>query len=162
MSGRKAVRTRHAAVITELSSLYALLMSGWITDFESAEDAVQSPKKRLRGLVPLSTSTFALHDKANEKGINTEAPPPTNLSFSYPPQTQKQKMKWIVEFSRRMIALSQQIQALKLQTMMSRWEGNLRGTWPFKEYMGLIEYESNMLAALQQVRRSLYFVDVPR
>jgi len=58
-----------------------------------------------------------------------------------------------------MIALSQQIQTVGVQTRMARWEGSIRGVWPFKEYMGLVEYESNMLAALQQLAGSLDRLD---
>jgi hypothetical protein len=51
----------------------------------------------------------------------------------------------------RIIALSAEVGALRQQTAMAVWEGNVRGAWPVEEYQRLISIESNMISALAQV-----------
>lgn len=103
-SGRKAVRLRNAAIITEISSLYAYLLSTWITD---AEEIVS--EKQL--VLP----------------------------------------KWTSQFRARLVVLAAQVQGLRTQTAVAKWEGNMRGVWPIDEYNKLVNTESEMLAGLAQV-----------
>ena len=37
----------------------------------------------------------------------------------------------------RFLALAQQIQAIKIQTMITKWEGSIRGVWPREGYLKL-------------------------
>lgn len=122
-SGRKAVRQRNASVITELSSLYASLMSNWISQ--------QSDN--------VATSA---HAGVEEKGNDLEGDSSVKVPIS---------PVWVTGFRERLIGLAAQIQALRLQTAVAKWEGNIRGVWPIEEYMNLVNTESDMLAAIAQV-----------
>ena len=69
--------------------------------------------------------------------------------------------KWIDEFRERVLNLSQQVQGLKIQTALAKWEGNIRGAWPFEEYNRMVQVEEEMIAALAQVCGSLLVIDAP-
>ena len=54
----------------------------------------------------------------------------------------------------RFLALAQQIQAVKIQTMIAKWEGSIRGVWPGEEYLKLATVQSDMMSSLALVRVS--------
>jgi len=139
-SARKAVRIKNATVIGELSSLYALLMSAWIMDEEdNTQDNNSKVKSKSR---PVSVNGDV------EKGLSTDDPSPAQASS-----------KWGNEFRSRFIPLATQLQALRAQTTVAKWEGNLRGVWPFEEYNALLDKEYEMLSSLAQLSSALRHLD---
>ena len=52
----------------------------------------------------------------------------------------------------RFLALAQQIQAVRGQTMIAKWEGSIRGVWPVDEYLKLATAQSDMMSSLALVR----------
>jgi hypothetical protein len=70
-----------------------------------------------------------------------------------PPSSQEvPDTKWATDFRGRLLALGQEIGTIRGQTSMARWEGSIRGAWPFDEYMALVDVQSDMIAGLAQVR----------
>lgn len=59
--------------------------------------------------------------------------------------------EWINGFRDRMINVATQLQAVKAQTEIARWEGGIRGAWPYEEYVKMEEIESQMIAGLALV-----------
>lgn len=139
-SARKAVRIKNATVIGELSSLYALLMSAWITEEE--DDTQDNKSKNKSKSRPVSVNGDV------EKGQSTDDPSLTQASS-----------KWGNEFRSRFIPLATQLQALRAQTAVAKWEGNLRGMWPFEEYNALLDKEYEMLSSLAQLSSALRHLD---
>lgn len=109
-SGRRAVRRRNAAVISNISYIYSHLMSTWISDSDIEATEMQ----------PLT-------ERAGDKAL------------------------WKLQLRQKILGVSEQIQALRTQTAFAKWEGNIRGAWPFEEYNRLIVVEGEMVAALAQV-----------
>lgn len=135
-SSRKAVRLQNAAMLSELSSIYAMLMSAWITEEE--DDATKESH----------SATSALKNSDEEKWAAT-APagkPATNAA-------------WVDKFKGRILALALQLQALQKQTATARFEGNIRGAWASDEYNRLLEREMEMLGAMAQVGYFLLALD---
>ena len=128
-SGRKAVRLRNAAIINDLSSLYSVLMTAWIS--KEGEDQEQIAEKNI---APESVT----EDNEKKASITDKIP--------------RRERKWVQSFREKILPLAQQMQGLKRQTLTAKWEGNLRGAWPIEEYITLVEKEFDMLAALTQVR----------
>ncbi|CDO75856.1 hypothetical protein BN946_scf184833.g7 [Trametes cinnabarina] len=56
--------------------------------------------------------------------------------------------KWPAELRAKFIALAEQLQDLRVRTMMSKWEGNIRGAWATEDYNKLLDVETDMLANL--------------
>lgn len=51
----------------------------------------------------------------------------------------------------RFLGLAQQIQAVKIQAMIAKWEGSIRGVWPGEEYLKLATVQSDMMSSLALV-----------
>ena len=120
-SARKVVRLKNATIISELSSLYALLTSAWITEEEAEEgnaDADAQPKPTTGATTATAAPSVDETDLEKNTSATTPSPPPP---------------KWALEFRRRLIPLAAQLQALRAQTATAKWEGNLRGAWPVEE-----------------------------
>ncbi|KAI0777718.1 hypothetical protein BD413DRAFT_519071 [Trametes elegans] len=62
--------------------------------------------------------------------------------------TSDPRYRWPAELRAKFIGLSEQIQDLRVRTAMSKWEGNIRGSWPIEDYSRLLEVESDMLHSL--------------
>lgn len=135
-SGRKAVRMRNALIITELSSLYAFLMSSWI---EHSRD--HAPTQH----------TSQPSDHVTSKGSVLQASVQVNGTST--DTTNANSDAWGKEFRARLEGIAEQIQILREQTAIAKWEGNIRGAWPRKEYERLVDREWEMLVALAQVRQ---------
>ncbi|KAI0946571.1 hypothetical protein AcW1_010001 [Taiwanofungus camphoratus] len=67
--------------------------------------------------------------------------------------------EWIPEFRHKLIAVAQQLQALRTQTAVAKWEGSIRGAWPFEEYLNLLNIQSDMVGNLALLGGSLAQVD---
>ncbi|OBZ77446.1 Uncharacterized protein C57A7.05 [Grifola frondosa] len=76
-----------------------------------------------------------------------------------PSDDPKNKPQWIVHFRERSIGVAEQIQDLKVRTVMSKWEGSIRGTWAFEEYNNLATVQSDILASLTLLGGSLIQLD---
>ena len=58
----------------------------------------------------------------------------------------------------RILGVSTQLQALRGQTMIAKFEGSFRGKWPVEEYSKLVDVQFDMLISLAMVSRSLHFL----
>jgi hypothetical protein len=62
--------------------------------------------------------------------------------------------KWVLGFRSKLIALGQEIGAIRSLTELARWEGSIRGAWPMEEYLQLSGVQSDMIGSLAQVMLS--------
>lgn len=67
-------------------------------------------------------------------------------------QPKQKGAEWNTGLRDRLIAVGTQLQAVKAQTEMARWEGGIRGAWPYEEYVKLEEIETQMITAIALVR----------
>jgi hypothetical protein len=58
---------------------------------------------------------------------------------------------WASSFRKELSTVSLQLQNLKVTAGSARWEGNVRGLWPYAEYNRLIDAQQEMTAVLAQV-----------
>lgn len=65
----------------------------------------------------------------------------------------KSLQHWNPAVRAKVISIAAQLQALKVQTAMAKWEGNIRGVWPMDEYMKLINVETEIMSSLALVGR---------
>ena len=56
-------------------------------------------------------------------------------------------------FRSDLAAVALQLQNLKETARWARWEGNVRGHWPYEEYNRLVDIQEEMVAVLAQVSR---------
>jgi hypothetical protein len=56
-------------------------------------------------------------------------------------------------FRNDLAAIALQLQNLKETARGARWEGNVRGHWPYEEYNRLVDVQEEMVAVLAQVSR---------
>ena len=61
---------------------------------------------------------------------------------------------WPQELRDKLVYIAEQLQDLRMRTAMSKWEGNVRGAWPFEDYNRMVDVQSDMLNSLILVRRS--------
>lgn len=146
-SGRKAVRLRNASTINKLAQTYTFLMSAWIrTDFERTEQDRREED-------PMSADAIAEgQDPANEKQLNNIG---GSSLHSKGIDARRFPNEWKGPFRQKMVFVISQLQGVLQQTEMARWEGNLRGHWPHKDYVRLAQVQLEMTACMSQVRRSL-------
>lgn len=143
-SGRKVVRLRNAATINKLAQTYTFLMSAWIrTDIELTEKSAEREGHPLSEDPALSEA----QDPTGEKHLhNTDNAGDSALN------PRKFPNQWREPFRRKIISTLSQLQVVLQQTEMARWEGNLRGHWPHKEYVRLAQVQFEMTACMAQVR----------
>lgn len=134
-SGRKAVRLQNAAVIDELSGIYSTLMSVWIEEKETEKGSDDMQDEQPEANVP-----------DGEAGVENRSVHPSVASSA--------RAGWAFPLRKRLLAIVEQLNSIKIQTAMARFEGNIRGAWPAEEYGKLLEQEGDMLAALGQVNCS--------
>jgi hypothetical protein len=58
---------------------------------------------------------------------------------------------WASSFRKELSTVSLQLQDLMVTAGSARWEGNVRGHWPYAEYSRLIDTQQEMIAVLAQV-----------
>ena len=61
---------------------------------------------------------------------------------------------WPQELRDKLVYIAEQLQDLRMRTAMSKWEGNVRGAWPFEDYNRMVDVQSDMLNSLILVSRS--------
>ncbi|KAH9919970.1 uncharacterized protein BXZ73DRAFT_104789 [Epithele typhae] len=66
---------------------------------------------------------------------------------------------WREDLRAKFIVLSEQIQDLRRRTEMCKWEGNIRGTWPYEDYSRMVELQSEMLNSLVLTASALVNMD---
>jgi len=67
--------------------------------------------------------------------------------------------EWVQHFREKLISVAQQIQALRTQAGIAKFEGNIRGAWPYEEYSRLVDVESEMMVNLAVIGGSLAQLD---
>jgi hypothetical protein len=60
---------------------------------------------------------------------------------------------WASSFRNELSTVAIQLRDLKETAVSARWEGNVRGHWPYEEYNRLIDVQQEMIAVLAQVSR---------
>jgi hypothetical protein len=60
--------------------------------------------------------------------------------------------EWVAGIRAKIVTIAMQLQALRQQTALARWEGSVRGAWPIHEYMKLADEETRIMANLSLVR----------
>ncbi|KAI0683238.1 hypothetical protein BC835DRAFT_1423494 [Cytidiella melzeri] len=66
---------------------------------------------------------------------------------------------WFAEVRVKIVTIATQLQALKQQTALAKWEGSVRGVWPIEEYMKLADEETRMMANLALLGSALAQLD---
>ncbi|KAH9919972.1 uncharacterized protein BXZ73DRAFT_52330 [Epithele typhae] len=66
---------------------------------------------------------------------------------------------WPEDLRAKFVVLSEQIQDLRMRTEMSKWEGNIRGAWPYEDYSRMVELQSEMLNSLVLTASALVNMD---
>jgi hypothetical protein len=64
---------------------------------------------------------------------------------------------WASSFRKELSAVVLQLNDLKETAKSAKWEGNVRGHWPYGEYSRLIDVQQEMIASLAQVGR-IFFI----
>ena len=59
-----------------------------------------------------------------------------------------EEREWPQDLREKFIYIAEQLQDLRMRTVMSKWEGNIRGAWPFEDYMKMVEVQNDMLSSL--------------
>ena len=72
----------------------------------------------------------------------------------------KSQSDWVAGVRAKIVGLAAQLQALKQQTALAKWEGSIRGAWPIEDYMKLAEEETKIMANLSLV--SFRFIMIER
>ncbi|KZT02812.1 uncharacterized protein LAESUDRAFT_729774 [Laetiporus sulphureus 93-53] len=70
-----------------------------------------------------------------------------------------EESKWAQQFRERFIGVSQDIQLLKAQASIAKFEGNVRGTWASEEYNRLADVEGEIAVNLAVIGGSLAHLD---
>lgn len=141
-SRRRDVRLSNARSLEELSSLYAVLISRWLADLEqpnpkpAAADGIEDEADAQAGPTTASDQNVALEADDDLASIR---------SFS----------TWTPVFRSRLIKVSAQLKALQGATEDAKWEGSVRGEWPYEKYARLVALQSAMLGNLVQLLSSL-------
>ena len=60
---------------------------------------------------------------------------------------------WASSFRNELMVVALQLEDLKETAETAKWEGNVRGHWPYGEYRRLIDVQQDMVASLAQVGR---------
>jgi len=84
--------------------------------------------------------------------ISSEGAPPSEKA----PHTMK---GWVPGVRTKIVAIAGQLQALRMQAAIAKWEGSIRGVWPVDEYMKLITTETEIMANLSLLGGSLAQLD---
>lgn len=155
-SGRKAVREQNANIISDLGSMYAILMTAWINEEEER-------LTRMRGRFA-STSTIFLN-LTNTPAFDNEKQPtksgnPYGAGPNYPPiQSHVYVPTWFADFRKLVMPVANQLRSLHVATENAAWEGSFRGKWPRHEYERLLDLESEIMSALVQLSSALSHLD---
>jgi hypothetical protein len=73
-----------------------------------------------------------------------DAVPSKELKSGLPP--------WANSFRKNLTAVALQLNDLKETARLARWEGSVRGHWPYEEYNKLVDVQQEMVTVFSQVR----------
>jgi hypothetical protein len=59
--------------------------------------------------------------------------------------------EWVAGIRAKIVTIALELQALRQQTALAKWEGSIRGAWPFDEYMRLADEETRIMTSLSLV-----------
>lgn len=76
----------------------------------------------------------------------TNTPSSKELRRPFPPI-------WADSFRNNLSEVAIQLRDLKEMARWARWEGNVRGHWPYEEYNRLIEVQQDMVSVFAHVRQ---------
>ncbi|KAI0689735.1 hypothetical protein BC835DRAFT_1367615 [Cytidiella melzeri] len=62
---------------------------------------------------------------------------------------------WFADVRVKIVTIATQLQTLKQQMALAKWENSIRGVWPIEKYMKLADQETRMMANLAWVRSAL-------
>lgn len=65
---------------------------------------------------------------------------------------------WAPKFRERLLRTANRLYGLRAEVKLAKWEGSVRGNWPFEEYRRLVETQIEMIGAIAQVQNSLIFL----
>ncbi|KAJ7513178.1 hypothetical protein B0H11DRAFT_2303465 [Mycena galericulata] len=65
---------------------------------------------------------------------------------------------WTLDFQARLMALADEMHAIRDLTELAKWEGSIRGKWPAKEYARLVDVQVDMIGSLAQLGGSLAYL----
>jgi hypothetical protein len=60
---------------------------------------------------------------------------------------------WATSFRNELSTITLQLRDLKDTAVSAKWEGNVRGHWPYEEYNRMIDVQQEMVSVLSQVGR---------
>jgi len=66
---------------------------------------------------------------------------------------------WTNSFRKNVTAIALQLRDLKETARLARWEGNVRGHWPYEEYNKLVDVQQEMVTVLSQLASALLELD---
>ncbi|KAG8885135.1 hypothetical protein FRB98_002000 [Tulasnella sp. 332] len=141
-SRRRDVRLSNAATLEEISKLYAGLLSRWLGDIDEPNP-------------PRSGSATPNPDAANAEPETVMSDDEAADEARDDDQSLMSYKKWIPVFRSRLIKVSARLGALQVQTEGAKWEGNIRGEWPFDKYVNLVAIQSKMVGNLVQLSSCL-------
>jgi hypothetical protein len=169
-SSRKVVRLQNAATITKLSKLYAFLVATWISTgnihVDDDEDSDSEPASGtdaessttgdvdVEKGVPIPPSSSAPNATVSVRTASTAGGPPRAATAGIRPAP-----KWIKEFRANLVAVADDIRALRETTEIAKWEGSIRGKWPKEMYVKLLDVQSEMVGSLAQLGGALGHLD---
>ncbi|KAJ6610792.1 hypothetical protein B0H10DRAFT_2059028 [Mycena sp. CBHHK59/15] len=62
---------------------------------------------------------------------------------------------WTTDFRARLLALAEEMHAIRELTELAKWEGSIRGKWPAADYTKLVDIQGDMIASLAQLGGAL-------
>lgn len=136
-SRRVDVRKTNAQTLEDISSLYGVLISKWLSDLD-APGAKPGPTSSPGPSTPAEEPSGAAGDDLS-----------STLSFS----------DWTLIYRSRLVTVSAKLKALQVATEDAKWEGSVRGEWPYDKYARLLALQSAMLGNLAQLLNSLAALD---
>ncbi|KAG8992832.1 hypothetical protein FRB94_006979 [Tulasnella sp. JGI-2019a] len=137
-SMRRDVRLSNAATLEDISGLYAGLLSKWLGEID---------KSAMEANADQDANTEAGTVMSEDEIAAKEAKDNNHSLASYE--------QWAPVFRSRLIKVSARLNALQVQTEGAKWEGSIRGEWPFEKYANLVAVQSKMVGNLVQLSSSL-------
>ncbi|KAI0055431.1 hypothetical protein BV25DRAFT_1833168 [Artomyces pyxidatus] len=68
-------------------------------------------------------------------------------------------LAWVDSFRNKMLAVALQIQTVKEDAILAKWEGSIRGHWPYEDYNRMLCLQEEMIAVLSLLGGALIKLD---
>ncbi|KAJ7302791.1 hypothetical protein DFH08DRAFT_826257 [Mycena albidolilacea] len=82
-------------------------------------------------------------------------PSPISIWISKQDTDSARLTQWTAHFRARLMALADEIGAIRVLTELAKWEGSIRGKWPAAEYARLLDVQVDMIGSLAQLAAAL-------